>query len=114
VQCQQLAKKLIRQCATISDEPVILLDLSLAIHNLQAKKKLLIAISLSIESSLCSEEGGGDQQTTLELLNKTFSAKFTQCVRFRRQNQEKWPTLACIGRKFIRKQIYWTGKAGQK
>jgi ABC-type cobalamin/Fe3+-siderophores transport system ATPase subunit len=41
------------------DEPVVLLDLSLAIHTLQVEKKLLLSL-LSIESSLPSEKGDGD------------------------------------------------------
>ena len=32
---------------------------------------------LSIERSLWSEEGGGDQQMTVELLNEAFSEKAT-------------------------------------
>ncbi len=73
VPCQQFAqkaKKLIRQCATISDEPVVFMDLSLAIYTLRVDKKPLLSL-LSIES----EEGGGDQQMTPELLIKAFSAK---------------------------------------
>jgi hypothetical protein len=70
VLCQQFtqkAKKLIRQCATISDKPVVVfLDLSLAIYTLWVEKKLLLSL-LSIES----EVGGGDQQTP-ELLIEAF------------------------------------------
>ena len=34
IACVQIAKKLICQCATISDEPVVLLDLLLAVHTI--------------------------------------------------------------------------------
>jgi hypothetical protein len=57
----------------ISDEPVVFLDLSLAIYTLRVEKKPLLSL-LSIES----EEGGGDQQMTPELLMEAFSAKSTQ------------------------------------
>jgi hypothetical protein len=76
VPCQQFAqkaKKLIHQCATISDEPVVFLDRSLAIYTLRIEKKPLLSL-LSIES----EEGGSDQQMTPELLIKAFSGKSTQ------------------------------------
>jgi hypothetical protein len=82
VLCQQFAekaKKLISQCATISDEPVVLLDLSLAIHTLQVEKKLLLSL-LFIESLLPCEEDGGDQQMMPELLNKAFSGKSMQYI----------------------------------
>jgi hypothetical protein len=49
------------------------LDLSLAIYTLRVEKKPLLSL-LSIES----EEGGGDQQMTPELLIEAFSAKSTQ------------------------------------
>jgi hypothetical protein len=85
VPCQQFTQKPrslfnICQCA---DEPVVLLDLSLATHTIRVKKKLLLPL-LSIESSLPSEKGGSDQQITAELLNEAFSAKSTQSVQFRR------------------------------
>ena len=63
------------QCSTISDEPVILLDLLLTMHTLWVEKKPLLSL-LSIES-LSGEEGSGDQQVMPELLNKEFSAKAT-------------------------------------
>jgi hypothetical protein len=62
--------KLVYQCATISDEPVVLLDLWLTIYT------SLLSL-LFIESSSGSEEGGGNQQMTPELLNEAFSAKVT-------------------------------------
>ncbi len=61
-----ICTKLIRQCATISDEPVVFLDLSLAIYTLRVKKKPLLSL-LSIKS----EEGGSDHQMTPELLIET-------------------------------------------
>jgi hypothetical protein len=70
------AKKLIFQGATISDEPVVLLDLRLTIHTFQGKKEPLLSL-LSIESFPKSEDGGGDQQMTPKLLNKAFSVKAT-------------------------------------
>jgi hypothetical protein len=73
----QIAKKLICQCATISDEPVVLLDLWLTIHTLRIEKKSLLS-PLSIESSPGSEKGGSGQQMTPELLNEAFSAKATR------------------------------------
>ncbi len=82
VPCQQFAqkvKKLICHCATINDEAVVLLDLSLAINILQVEKKPLLSL-LSIESLPGSEESGGDQQMTTEFLNETFSVKSTQYV----------------------------------
>ena len=69
----QKAKKLICQCAKISDEPVVLLDLSLTIHTLYVEKKPLLSL-LSIESSTGSEEGSRDQQMMPKLLNEAFSA----------------------------------------
>jgi hypothetical protein len=63
VLCQQFvqkAKKLIRHCGMISDEPVVLLDLLLA---LRIKKKPLLSL-LSIKRPSGSEEGSGDQQMT--------------------------------------------------
>ncbi len=75
VPCQQFAqkaKKLIRQCA---NEPVVFLDLSLAIYTLRVEKKPLLSL-LSIES----EEGGSDEQMTPELLIEVFSAKSTQFI----------------------------------
>jgi hypothetical protein len=80
VPCQQFAQKAkklmnIRQCATISHEPVVFLDLSLAIYTLRIEKKPLLSL-LSIES----EESGVDQQMTLELLIEAFSAKSTQFI----------------------------------
>jgi hypothetical protein len=47
------------------------LAISLAIHTLRVENNLLLSL-LSIESSLPSEEGGGDQQMTPELLNEAF------------------------------------------
>ncbi len=85
VPCQQFtqkAKKLIRQFATISDEPVVFLDLSLAVYTLRVQKKPLLSL-LAIKN----EEGGGDQQLTPELLNEAFSAKSTQSVQFRRRKE---------------------------
>jgi hypothetical protein len=64
------------QCATISDEPVVLLDLWLTIHTPRVEKSLLSP--LSIESSPESEKGGGGQQVTPELLNEAFSANATR------------------------------------
>jgi hypothetical protein len=86
VSAVQKAKKPICQRATISDEPVVLLDLSIAIHTLQVEKKPLLSL-LSIENLLPSEECGGDQQMMLELLNKAFIAKSTQYVQFRRHKE---------------------------
>ncbi len=61
----------------ISDKPVVLLDLLLAIYKtLRVEKKPILSL-LSIKSSPGSEEGGGDQQMIPELLNKAFSAKST-------------------------------------
>jgi hypothetical protein len=72
VPCQHfIAKKLVCQCATISDEPVVLLDLLLTIHSLRDEKMPLLSLS-SIESLPWSEEGGGDQQMP-ELSNEVFS-----------------------------------------
>jgi hypothetical protein len=85
VLCQQFvqkAKKLICQCATISDEPVVFLDLLLAIYTLRVEKKPLLSL-LSIES----EEGGGDQQMTPELLIEAFSAKSTQFIQPKRHKE---------------------------
>ena len=58
----------------ISDEPV---DLSLDLHTSHLEKKPLLSV-LSIKSLSRSEEGRGDQQTSPELLNKTFSMKSTR------------------------------------
>ena len=71
------AKKLIWQCATISDEPVVSLDLWVTVHTLQIEKKLLLS-HLSIECSPGSEKGGSDQQMMPELLNEAFSVKATR------------------------------------
>jgi hypothetical protein len=66
------------QCTRISGEPVVLLDLWVIIHAFLVEKKPFNLLSrLSIEGSLRSEEGGGDQQMMPELLNKAFSAKAT-------------------------------------
>ena len=65
----QKAKKLFRQSATISDEPVVLLNLWLIILTIQVEKLLL---------SLLSIESSPDQQMTPELWNKPFSVKATQ------------------------------------
>jgi hypothetical protein len=83
-QFAQKAKKLIGQYATISDEPVVFLDLWLAIymHILQVENKLLLLL-LSIES----EEGGGDQQMTPDLLIEAFSAKSTQFIQSKRRKE---------------------------
>jgi hypothetical protein len=72
----QIAKKLVYQCATISDQPVILLDLWLTIHTFQVEKNPMLSL-LSLESLPKSEEGGNDQRMTPELLNEVFSAKAT-------------------------------------
>ena len=58
----------------ICDEPVVLLDLLLAIHTIWVEKKPSLS-HLSIESSPGSEEGGSDQQMMPELLNEAFSVK---------------------------------------
>jgi hypothetical protein len=83
VPCQQflaqIAKNLICQCAMISNEPAVLLDLWLTLHTLRVvKKSLLSPLTLFIESSPGSEKGGSGQQMTPELLNETFSAKATR------------------------------------
>jgi hypothetical protein len=70
----QIAKKLICRCATINDEPVVLLDLWLTIHTLRVVKKSLLS-PLSIESSPGIEKGGSGQQMMPELLNEAFSTK---------------------------------------
>ncbi len=72
------AQKLCRR-AMISDEPVVLLALSLAIHSLRVEKNFFCP--------LLSEEGGGDQKMTPEPLNEAFSAKSTQSVQFRRHKE---------------------------
>jgi hypothetical protein len=80
-QFAQKAKKLIRQCATmISDEPVVFLDLLLAVYTLRVE---LLLSFLSIKS----EEGGGDQQMTPELLIEAFSAKSTQFIQPKRRKE---------------------------
>jgi hypothetical protein len=61
----------------ISYESVVLFVLSLAIHTLRVEKKSLLSL-FSIESAPGSEKSGGEQQMMPELLNKAFSAKFTQ------------------------------------
>jgi hypothetical protein len=55
IACAQIAKKI--QYATMSDEPVILMDLWLTIHTLRVEKEPLLSL-LSIESSPGSKEGG--------------------------------------------------------
>ena len=50
------------------------MGLLLDMHTLCVEKKLLLFRS-SIERSLESEEGSGDQQMTPELSNEVFSAK---------------------------------------
>jgi hypothetical protein len=65
--CIKRAKKLIYQCATISGKPIVLLDLSPAIHTLQVEKKTILSL-VFIERSPESEEGGGDKQMMSELL----------------------------------------------
>jgi hypothetical protein len=67
----------------ISDEPVILMDLSLTIHTLRVEKKAC----LSIESSPGREEGGGDQLMTPKFLNKAFLAKSTQYIQLKRHKE---------------------------
>ena len=62
------------QLALSSDESIMLWELSLDIHTPCVEKKLLL-FCLSIERSLGSEEGAGDQQMTPELLNKAFQRK---------------------------------------
>ena len=71
------AKKLGSWLALMSDELVILWELSLDMRTLRVEKKLLLSL-LSIERSLKSKEGGGDWQMVPELLNKAFSAKATR------------------------------------
>jgi hypothetical protein len=78
VPCQQFALKSRSLSASVcADKLVVVLDLSLVIHILRVEKKLLLSL-LSIESSLPSEKGGGDQQMMPELFNEAFSAKSTQ------------------------------------
>ena len=60
----------------MSDELVILWELSLDMHILRVE--MLLLSPLSIERSLGSKEGGGDRQMVLELLNKALSAKATR------------------------------------
>ena len=59
------------QLALFSDEfeSLVLWELSLDMHTLCVKKKPFL-FPLSIERSLGSEEDGGDQQVTAELLNE--------------------------------------------
>jgi hypothetical protein len=86
VPCQQFAQKatkLIRQCATISDAPVVFLDLLLAVYTLRVQKKPLLLSCPSIES----EESGGAQQMTPELLIEAFSAKSTQFIQPKRRKE---------------------------
>ena len=52
----QQAKKLICQCAMISDESVVLQELSLTVHTLRVEKKPLLT-RLFGESSSRSDEG---------------------------------------------------------
>jgi hypothetical protein len=66
----------------LRDEPVVLLDLSLAIHTLRVEKTPLLS-HLFIQSSSGSEKGGGDLQMTPELLNRVFSAKSTQYIQWK-------------------------------
>ena len=61
----------------MSDELVVLWELSLDIHTLCVENKLLLSL-LSIKRSSESKEGGSDRQMVPELLNKVFSAKATQ------------------------------------
>ena len=71
----RIGKKLVHRCVTVSDEPVILLDLWLAIHiPFELKRNSLL---ICIESLPERKDDGGDQQVTPELLNKMFSAKAT-------------------------------------
>jgi hypothetical protein len=70
----------------VCNEPVFLLDLSLAMHTLGVENKPILSL-LSIESSLPRENGGGDQQMTPKLLNEAFLAKSTQSVQFRRDKE---------------------------
>ena len=58
----------------MSDELVVLWELSLDVHTLRVEKKLLLSL-LSIKRSLGSKEGGSDWQMMPELLNKAFSTK---------------------------------------
>ncbi len=67
----------------IRDEPVVLLNLSLAIHTVRVEKKPLLSL-LFIKSSSGSEERGGDLQMMPELLNGVFSAKSTQYIQSKR------------------------------
>ena len=51
---------------------------------------------LSIESQSRSEEGRGDQQMSSELLNKAFSTKSTQCIRWKykyRKPNDTWISM---------------------
>ena len=60
----------------MSDELVVLCELSLDMHTLCVEKKLLLS-PLFIKRSLGSKEGSGDQQMMPEPLNKAFSVKAT-------------------------------------
>jgi hypothetical protein len=70
----------------VCDEPVVFLDLSLAIHTLRVEKKAITAL-LFIESLPGSEDGSGDQQMTPELSNEAFSAKSTQFIQSKRRKE---------------------------
>jgi hypothetical protein len=82
--------------ATIRDEPVVLLNLSLAIHTLRVEKKPLLSL-LFIKSSSGSEEGGSDLQMTPELLNGVFSAKSTQYIQSKRGKELYNTTVSVAG-----------------
>jgi hypothetical protein len=84
VPCQQFAQS--AMYLPVCDEPVVLLDLSLAIHTLRVEKKPLLS-PLPIESLSESEDGSGDQQMTPELSNEAFSAKSTQFIQSKRRKE---------------------------
>ena len=69
---QKAKNIIIYQCATISDEPVVLLDLSLTITYFSSWP---LPSLLCIASLPGSEEGGGNQQMSPEHLNKVFLVK---------------------------------------
>ena len=62
-----------------SNESVELQELSLELHTNLFEMKRLQSLSSS-ENSTRSEEGGGGQKMSPELLNKAFSTKSTQCI----------------------------------
>ena len=62
-----------------SNESVELQELSLELHTNLLEMKRLLSLSSS-ENSTRSEEGGGGQKMSPELLNKAFSTKSTQWI----------------------------------